>query len=61
MKPKIKLYKSGAYATMDKSGMWYEVLARNPAGEVIDKIRCDDYRDALDYYRAFSALAKVAK
>ena len=60
MKPKIKLFKSGAYATMEKSGIWYEVLARSPSGQILDKIRCDDYRDALDYYRIFSALAKAS-
>ena len=61
MKPKIKLFKTGTYTTMDKSGFWYQILARNPSGEVIDKIRCDDYREALGYYRAFCALSKASK
>ena len=47
-------------SSMDKSGSLYVVLVRNASGDVHDKTRCDDYRDALVYYRAFTAIAKAA-
>ena len=56
---KIKEYPNG-YATMEKlmpSGM-YLVQVRKGT-ELIDKIRCDSYRMACDYYRAFCAIAKA--
>jgi hypothetical protein len=58
---KIKLFKSGSYATMEKSGAWYLLLVRNASGNIVDKTKCDDYRMALDYYRAFCAIAKACK
>ena len=39
------------------SGM-YLVQLRNAAGELIDKTRCDSYRMAMEYKRAFIAIAK---
>ena len=39
------------------SGM-YLVQLRNTTGDLVDKIRCDDYRMAMDYKRAFIAIAK---
>ncbi len=60
---KIKEYKSGARVTFEKtfpSGM-YIVLLRNPQGDVHDKIKCDDYDNAREYYRAFCAIAKNMK
>ena len=56
---KIKNYPNG-YATMEKftpSGM-YLVQVRK-GGELVDKIRCDSYRMACDYYRAFCRIAKA--
>jgi hypothetical protein len=57
---KIDTYKSGASVTFEKafpSGM-YVVMLRNPRGEISDKIRCDDYRDACDYRKSFGAIAR---
>ena len=58
MKP--KLFPSGALVLMerDAGGMW-GVILRDPSGRLHDKVRCDDYRDALDYRRAFCAIAKT--
>ena len=57
---KIKEYRNG-YATFEKlfpSGMY---LVQCYVGtELHDKIRCDDYRTALDYFRSFSLIAKNA-
>jgi len=60
MKTKSKLFKNGALAYMEKlfpSGL-YLVYVRNSAGEIIDKTRVDDYRMAMDYYKAFCLVAK---
>ena len=60
---KTKLYKSGAFVTFERltpSGM-YAVLLRSPSGDVFDKVRCDDYQDALAYMRSFCAIAKGMK
>ena len=54
----IKEFKNGAYVTFEKCGTWYLVQCRAPNGELHDKTRCDDYRDARAYYRAFQAVAK---
>lgn len=51
---------SGAWVnfeTLTPSG-YYVVTVYAPSGEVHDRVRCDDYRAALDYRRAFVAIAK---
>ena len=57
---KINEYKNG-YATLERlfpSGMY---LVQCYVGtELHDKIRCDDYRSACEYYKAFSKIAKAA-
>lgn len=55
---KLKEYKSGAYVTFEKANAWYLVQLRAPNGALHDKIRCDDYRAALDYWKAFNAIAR---
>lgn len=40
------------------SGM-YLIQLRDTAGELIDKIRCEDYRTAMEYKRAFAKIAKA--
>lgn len=42
------------------SGM-YLVYLRDSAGEMVDKVRCDSYRTALEYKRAFALIAKHNK
>lgn len=55
---KIKVFNNG-YATFERlfpSGMY---LVQCYVGtELHDKIRCDDYRSACEYYKAFQAIAK---
>ena len=55
---KIKLFKNGALITMERVGGMYVVLCRDPAGRVHDKVRCDTYRDASEYRRAFCRVAR---
>lgn len=60
MKKKFKLFDNDAYASIEKlfpSGM-YLVECRGSNGEMLDKMRCDDYQNALAYYKAFCKLAK---
>jgi hypothetical protein len=57
---KTKEFKNGAMVYMDDTaynGMT-TVLCRDPAGNIIDKIRCDNKRQANEYYKAFALLAK---
>lgn len=57
---RLKVYKNG-HASMERlspSGLY---LVQVYIGtELHDKIRCDDYRAALDYYRAFQSIARNA-
>ncbi len=60
MLTKIETFKNGAYVTLDVntvSGMW-NVLLRNPAGEVHDKVSCDTRRMAGEYFQAFKKIAR---
>jgi hypothetical protein len=55
---KVKEYKNG-YVTFDRlfpSGMYLVQLYKG--SEMIDKIRCDTYRSAMDYFQAFAKIAK---
>ena len=57
---KSKEYKNGWSVVMDKGAALYSVIVRNSSGNVHDKIRCDDYRNAMDYWKSFNAIAKNA-
>ncbi len=55
---RIKTYKNG-HATMERlfpSGMY--LLEVYIGSELRDKVRCDDYRMALDYWKCFQLIAK---
>ena len=57
---KIKAFKNG-YATFEKlfpSG--YYLVQCYVGTELHDKVRCDDYRSAMDYYKSFALIAKNA-
>lgn len=57
---RVKVYENG-HASIERlspSGMYLVQVYKGP--HLHDKIRCDDYRAALDYYRAFAAIAKNA-
>lgn len=58
MQTKSKVYSNGWETYMEKSSAWYLVNVRNAIGDVHDKVRCDDYRTALDYWKAFNAIAR---
>lgn len=57
----MKVYngKSGKYVTFEKAGGWWIAQLRTGAGEVADKIRCDDYRMAVEYRKAFLKIARA--
>ena len=61
MEDYVKLHKSGDVVIMNRpdypNGM-FTVTLRAGMGEVIDRVRCDTYRQALEYRRAFNAIAK---
>lgn len=55
---RIKTYKNG-HATMERlfpSGMY--LIEVYIGSELRDKVRCDDYRTALDYWKCFQLIAK---
>lgn len=56
--PKVYLGKTGAWTISGKVGGLYEVKLYSPAGALIDKVRCDDYRTAMEYRRSFNLIAK---
>jgi len=55
---RVKLFNNGAFAVLEKTGALWLTYARNPSGQIIDKMRCDTYTMALEYFRAFQAVAK---
>lgn len=57
---KIKTFKNGC-ATMERlfpSGMY--LVKVNCTNGYVDKVRCDDYAMAREYWRAFCIIAKRA-
>lgn len=56
----MKIYegKGGRYVTFEKTGTLWTVILRTGAGEIADKMRCDDYRMAVGYRKAFLKIAR---
>ena len=57
---KIKTQKNGWWTALDKTyhnGMW-TVKIYNAAGNLTDKVRTDDYKNALGYWKTFNLIAK---
>ena len=57
---KVYVQKSGAYVSFEKltpRGM-YLVKLYNAAGSLLDKVRCDDYRNARSYVKSFILIAR---
>jgi len=57
---KATILKNGAVVTFERlfpSGL-YLVLLRDTSGNVADKVRTDDYHDAICYKKSFLAIAK---
>ena len=55
-----KEFKTGWSVSFDRIGSWYHTIVRNARGDIHDKMRCDDYRTAREYYRAFCGIARNA-
>ena len=56
-----KLLDNGAFVALEQllpSGMYLTQL-RGPGGELHGKLRCDDYEDALESFKAFCEIAKT--
>ncbi len=55
----VKIFPSGWSVFFERlpSGM-YSVILRNLSDSLVDKVRCDDYRMAMEYKKAFSKIAK---
>ena len=54
--PKIAVYKEN-HASIDKDAGGLYVVRVYKGNNLHDKVRCDDYRQAMDYYKAFRAIA----
>ena len=54
---KNRVFKNGNSVSFEKNHAWY-VVKVYLGTELHDKIMCDTYSGARDYYRAFSAIAK---
>ena len=57
------MQKSCAFTTFEKltsSGM-YVVVLKDVSGNIADRVRVDDYRNALAYLKSFNAIAKNMK
>lgn len=50
--------KDGAYVAFEKTGGMWNVMLRSGAGEVADKVCCDDYRQAVEYRKSFIRIAR---
>jgi len=61
MKDRVTVYRNGCSVYFEKNGAWYRVILRDANGYLQDKVRCDDYRAALDYYRSYKAIARAAQ
>lgn len=61
MKTQIKEYRNGWSAMLERlpNGMYWAHV-RTASGNLHDKVRCDDRRNALAYFRSFCAIARNA-
>ena len=56
--PSVYMAKNGDTVYLEKSLYGYRVNLRDRSGDLLDKVYCDTYRAALEYRRAFIAIAK---
>lgn len=61
MKNNLKIFKNGYTLYSDKLNGMYILKLRDNPGNLVDSIRCDDYKMFLDYKKAFSAIGRNAK
>lgn len=61
MKAKTKDYRNGWSTLMERlpNGLYWAHV-RSASGHLHDKVRCDDYRTACEYFRSFCAIARNA-
>jgi hypothetical protein len=59
---KVKTFKNGAYTSIERDSVrgMYLVKVYSRAGYLIDRVVCDDYRNARDYLRSFNGIARNA-
>ena len=59
---KVKTFKNGAYTSFERDAIrgTYLVKVYSPAGHLLDRVICDDYRNARDYLRSFNGIARNA-
>ena len=59
---KIKEFKNGAYVSFERAmpSGYYIVKAYAPNGALMDKVICDDYRNAVTYRKCFEGMARQA-
>jgi len=57
---KAQEYRNGWSATLVKTSAYYTATVRNARGDIHDKITCDTYKGAAEYYRAFQKIARNA-
>jgi len=59
---KIYLAKnSNAYVSFEKlegSQLWYIVRLYDTTGQLLDKVRCDNYKNSLAYLKSFRLIMK---
>lgn len=58
----VQTFKNGAHTVFDRempAGL-FVVKVYGPTGNLIDKVRCDDYRNARAYLRSFNKIARNA-
>lgn len=59
MNAKARDYKNGWSTFMEKTRSFYHLNVRNARGDLVDKVRTQDYWDALAYWKSFNAIAKA--
>jgi hypothetical protein len=57
---KIKTFDNGSYTVLEGDNVrhFWTVKVYRPDGNLHDKVRCDDYHNALAYARTFNQIAK---
>ena len=56
---KIHEGKNGRYVTFEKGRTLYIVALKDSSGNLVDKVKCDDFRSAVDYRKAFIKQARA--
>jgi len=56
---KIKTYKNG-HTVLDKTPTGFYLVKVYIGSELHDKVLCDTYRGAMDYFKSFNQIARSA-